>query len=517
MNNSPYKYPIFCLFVFLFACAKEKTSWEMDVVSPLAYANLTLADLVKEDYLSDSSEAMAVVRFSDTVYQTDFTDLLVLPDTVFSFAYTFPFFMEVLPSNSFIQLGDSVRLNVPDANFDQLRIRSGKMRYELVSSLKGSVDMEYEMPAASLKGVPLSLVVNIPAATDALVSLAGELDLSGYVLDMSQTSSNSLYTFVRALNHSASDTLFITLDDSVQLHISFDDLIPDFAQGYFGQSSFALEDPSVSIGVFGNIIGGSLDLERAALSLKLINSMGVDAQWQLLEFVASHKEETLILNQTVLKEAVFVQRAALLSDNPPDIMPSVTEVALDEATATAFFNLLPQQLAYHLSMQINPNGDVSGGKDFYAFGNGFAAIMDMEVPLQLGLKGLTVRDTVALTENNDIFHQIDAATFRLIADNTFPLEAKLQLYLINKHGNVEDTLVIEQPVLAGGDVGGEPRSQRTILEVACDLDRLDNFYNTQQICVEAVLDTKEGERPVLQTAHYLKLKFIAEVTTTVNK
>ena len=108
----------------------------------------------------------------------------------------------------------------------------------------------------------------------------------------------------------------------------------------------------------------------------------------------------------------------------------------------ALLENLPDKISYNIDVAINPNGNISNGNDFVFTDKLIDASLDVEIPLSFFATNLTLIDTVdvSLTEQTE-HNRVNSGTLTLKVDNGFPLEASIQLYLLNENGNVYDSLL----------------------------------------------------------------------------
>jgi hypothetical protein len=92
----------------------------------------------------------------------------------------------------------------------------------------------------------------------------------------------------------------------------------------------------------------------------------------------------------------------------------------------------------------------------------------------------------------------------LFAANGFPLDARVQLYLIDENGMVTDSLfsnslIAAAPVDANFKAIGQ---QNTVINFAVSTAKADKLVNTKKVVVKAVFDTKPQNQYLKMYSNY---------------
>jgi hypothetical protein len=129
-------------------------------------------------------------------------------------------------------------------------------------------------------------------------------------------------------------------------------------------------------------------------------------------------------------------------------------------------------------------GNLSGGNDFAWYGKGLRVLMNLNIPLSLIANNLTLSDTVPLNVNQDTTGTyVKSGNLYLIADNGFPFEAQVQLYLLNDQLQVTDSL-FAQNIAAAAPVDGNLKvtsPRRSILTVPASAELLNKVFKTKKV------------------------------------
>ena len=97
---------------------------------------------------------------------------------------------------------------------------------------------------------------------------------------------------------------------------------------------------------------------------------------------------------------------------------------------------------YSIDISSNPLGNISLGHDFIYSENNLEANLNLKIPLSIIAKNLTLSDTSDFSfSQNGQMSNLNKVTFKLIAENAFPFEAELQIYLFDHNNILLDSLL----------------------------------------------------------------------------
>ena len=504
--------------VLLSACRKSpEASWEISAYGPLLKTSLTVRSIVPDSMLlADADDLLWLVhRFS--FYDFSFDELVNIPDTI-SHAYLPPLGGVTLnPGQLFYDLTDNTSLNLGDAQLSRLDIRSGYVVVQVYSTITQPSDVTYRIPCATRDGQYFEMKETVPAATASqAVFHTIKVDISGYSIDMKGPSGLSYNILTnRTLARLSADANPVTLTDNDKFifYIRFEDMVVQYARGYFGSNDYSFGPDTSDVSFFDMVSSGTFDLEQATMSLEVENRYGADlrAAFDQLTSINSMTGQTVDLNCPVIGQILNISRASEYGGSP--VVASSYIYPFDHSNLADLIDNMPDQLAYKVRIYSNPLGNISAGNDFVYYGNYLSAWLNMEIPLSLKTNNLTLRDTLDIFPGNDP-GTLSTAVFRLYADNGFPFSAQIQFYLLDTLGNVTDSLLtgqtIQAPDLDANYRVVEPRRTEFLVEVP--QPRLKSFFNTRRIAVQAVFNTNGAGHYVKIYSHYkLDLKLVGDV------
>ena len=150
--------------------------------------------------------------------------------------------------------------------------------------------------------------------------------------------------------------------------------------------------------------------------------------------------------------------------------------------------------------------------------------MNLEVPLAFSANGLTILDTVEVafsTDSEENTSTIIDGFLHLYADNGFPYEATIQVYLYDEVYQIIDSLVmfpgnriIAAPVDLNNKVTGKFLSK---IDLPVNEDKISNLENAKKALVRVVFSTSPNNQILKIYEDYeMDLKLIADFTYRIS-
>ncbi len=403
----------------------------------------------------------------------------------------------IFPNQKIVDLKQKLPFSLKDVQFINGKVRSGLVKVEAFSTLKDTVHFHFEIPSATLIGNMFQVDDLMPPAPPSGVShFLQTYDFSGYDLDMRGLTGdtvNSIYYILNGIIDSHGQMRTIALTDSFYFYVGFEDLLPEYGRGYLGRDTILIGPDSTTLDLFNKVLSGSFNLEDVQLNFSVENGIGADARLTL-KSATSHNSKnntTVSLGPPVVNSAINISRAALDYSFYPPATPSVTNIFINNSnsggTATKFIENMPDKLGYGLQVITNPNGNVSGGNDFIFYESKLRASLNMEFPLSLIANNLTLCDTADfdISKQEDNLHKIKGGTLTLIADNGFPFDATIQLYMLSEQGAVTDSLLLSyNNKITAAPVGSNNKvvtKKRSKLLIPLSEDKINKLLSTKKI------------------------------------
>lgn len=508
-------------------CRKEPSDpqWDVDLAAPLLTASLTLGDLIPDSLLSADADGRVSVLYTAQLFSLALDTVLTAPDTSFRYTYALPFPgpVQFAPGTTFTTSDDVTEFDLEDLALRELRIRSGQVDVAITNMMAANIIGTFALPGASLNGTPFTIQQIVPPGSPAAPStLTSTQALDGYFFDLRGPDHNTVNTLATALsymNDTAGSSVSVTDQDSLIAVVSYRDIVPQYATGYFGTRLVEVAPASTTLDLFENV-SGSLDLDQVTARLKVRNGIGVDARATIhyLRAVNTVTGHTVDLTHPITSSPINLDRALDLGNG---FQPAQNSFTLTEANSNIdlFVENLPDRVDYALDVTIDPLGDVSNGHDFLYYESRITADLEVDIPLRLSATDLTLRKTttVDLPGSTD-GHALQSGTLLLFATNGFPFSAGIQLAVVDAEGN-ELAQLGPGGTLPSATVGADglvTASASGRLDIELSAAQLDLLYSTDLVRITAVLNTAGQDHVQLLSSYRLDVQLTAEGNYLVN-
>jgi hypothetical protein len=488
--------------LFLSGCRKSGTSWDTDITTPVFKTSFGIDHLLPDSILQKNTDSSMLLVYSKILSNYSLDSLVHIPDTAIKSFYS-------LPAGQIVfQTGDPITPPAPNnttttvyplhgVGLKTAVLRSGIMHVSVRNRVRKKIQLNYQIPSASFNLNPFAATVIVPAAIPGKGPglLSTDYDLSGYTVDMSGPNHNTINTVLTIINAFIDpagiphDTVLVTSNDSLVITTSFRKLVPEFAKGYFGQTTQKIGPATIPFSVFSKISSGSLLLQSVKLNFYVVNSVGLDARLNILDLYSTNSQTntTVHLTGPIMQGPININRAVETHSFPP-VSPSYYSQLMDNSNSNikALIENLPDKLGYNLTLATDPLGNVSGFDDFIYYGYGLKAGFDLQIPLSLVANNLTLSDTLAVNfdPQNSNLSKLHSSMLRLEAGNGFPLDASVQLFTLDARNQTTDSLITGANKIASASVDlnfkatGETES---LIQIPLSGNRISNLLHAKKI------------------------------------
>jgi hypothetical protein len=181
---------------------------------------------------------------------------------------------------------------------------------------------------------------------------------------------------------------------------------------------------------------------------------------------------------------------------------------------------LPDKFGYSMQVITNPLGNISGSNDFIYSDRLLKAKLNMEIPLSIVANNLTLADTLDLNiSQSNGTQNINDGSITLFANNGFPFDAKLQLYLLNENNTVRDSIfgyantIVEAPINSSLRVIGK---KLTKITVPISADKMNILYDTKKVVMKVKFNTSAQPQYIKIYSEYsIDIKLVGDFNYTI--
>jgi len=517
---------VLAILIAFFSCKKENPNpqWDIEVVGPLAYATLGIGQLIGDSSIETMSDGAQILNYDTTFSEFNIDSIYEFNDTTIQTIVTFPGFPANLPPNTpFTSSNNNISLGISGVQLKNAIISSGKIIIEIKNTLETKVNYTYTIPKAKKNGVPFVVIASVDSAsqTDPKYFIA-EYDFSGYDIDMTGSTGNSFNTItytVDARSDPAGSTIHVDpFEILVDIKTTLVDIQPYFVKGYLGQQE-TQEISSRDLGL-GNIINsGAIELDSVKLNLDIINYIGADEQIYVsyLKSINNRTGTSVdLIAPAFLQNYLNINRASIVPWLADSLVPTNFSVQFDQTNSNIkeLIENLPDYINYDLKLKINPLGNISGSNDFVYKDKLIDTRLRIRMPLRFALNQLLLVDTVPFTiASATDFDPVGYTTLTLFAENGFPFDLNMQMFLLDSNNVIVDSLFVPD-LIKSAPVDASYRAtgiEETVIQIPVDETRKQNLLNVKRIGLRMKFNTPDYPQLIQMYSNYkLNLKLVAD-------
>lgn len=490
MNERAHRLPVAFLTgatLLLAGCQKEadKAEWDVDIAVPLVRTTLGIGDLIGDTLIGTDGQGNVSIIYSTRLFDLGLDTLMAVPDTTIGYDIPNPSLpgFSIYAGSSIPAVTDETRFELDEFELRELHVRSGSLDLTLTNRLPTSILTTLTVQGADLNGAPLIADPVIPAGSVAEpVTVSRIIALDGYQFDLRGPDHNDVNTLKMLINVTTDPTgpdVILQDDNRLRAEVSYRDIVPQYARGYFGQRDIDVDADSSELNVFDGI-SGLLDIDEVTAVLRIRNGIGVDARANIgyIRSVNRNTGNVVDLSHTITSSPLNLDRAIDLGST---FQPATNAYTLNTTNSNidAFIENLPDAIAYDMAVETNPLGDVSNGNDFFYHESTLSADLDVDIPLRLIASNLALsRKTTVELDGTLEHHAFQYGTLHFFATNRFPFSAQIVLEIVNSDDVVMATLPPGGTIASGqlGFNGLVSSATATQLDFAVSKEQLDLFY-----------------------------------------
>ncbi len=522
-----------CLF---FSCRKEEgTSWDTNLLAPIAHTSLNLATVFPDTLVATNPDGTLKLAFETELFNFTVDSLIKIPDTSLFYNYPFPAaYFPITPGLQFFPTStSSTTFPLPNGILlKKATIKSGFLKIELKNSIRQPAQFIISIPSAKYNGVAFADSIIVPGKTPADTGrITKFINLSNYDLTLTGSPPIGSNTLIQSvfyrISPTAAPTDTIYYGEGVSATTSFIDIVPQYAEGYFGNSTLTVGPDTALFNTFNSISSGTLDIQNASFNLKLINGFGVDlrAIMSNVNSISTPNSSNVSLNaNSVINNPININRSikTFIPSNP--VTSSIKNVPLNQnnSNITSFIGNLPNQLSYALNAQVNPLGNISGSTDFAYYGTSLKAILSGEIPLNAAVNNITFKDTVDINFGDLSYTEnVNYGYLNLIAKNGYPLSMNVQAYLLDANNVLIDSLFLTPNTIDAGytDANNIVISPKTsTLKAPVNQDKIAKLKSARKVYFIARFNTPNAPTPAqFYNTYTLDLNLTADFNYTIKQ
>ncbi len=496
--NNYWSTSVFVMIFFLLitsSCIQDRfdfdkvstTNWHPTIATPLANAHIDVYDVftftdTSELIVIDPETGLLALRYTDTIRSKKPNDIVPTPDQTISETV-------ILPggSGSKTVTGTYTFNTSSGVVIDSMHISSGK--------IKVGISPDNNIDQITVK-IP-ELVKNGQSFDKTAAPSNFDYSVKGYTLDMTNGADNEISYEITVTYSSASS-------GSRDVTIGIKNWEYSAVFGDFGQQTITAEKDSILLKIFKSAQDeGTIRLFDPKIKLDIFNSfgfvMGIDVAELYSRNTITKVRTDITYDENTPDDCSGSQTKAPFS--LPDIKaPNLSEIGqiketnitIDSCNSSVsdIIKPVPKWVAYDADIVSNPNGS---SNNFMTDDSRAKIEALVELPLFGYAYNWTLDDTLDFNFDEENVKEVKKVILRAVIENHYPVNAEMQLYLMDENFNTLDSLIQdsliqnkEDYVIKSGKVQGTKvvSATTTLLDIPFSQKRVPHLLNAEYLRIK---------------------------------
>lgn len=515
------------LLIGIFGCRREMNlaSWDTDLLAPAAHGSINFYNYLPEENFVEESGNLIHLVAEDTLISLGLDTLIGIPDYSIDTGFFFPLSIPVQPGQPFFVDTSETTFDLKDVRLTEAIIRNSRIRVDIRNTLDQDVLFQYSIESASIDGDTFRVSERI----DGNSSFSKEYDLNGYTLNLrglKQNKVNTVATTIVAMVHpDLVGTQQLKAGDRFDISNTVTNVIPEYVTGYFG-NQVAEFNESEGLDVFDLVDFESVDITEFSLDLIVDNGIGADLGLDVREISSSNSEtgDFASLNHEIVGSPQQFTRAIDLGNeqNPVKHQRKVYSFTHENSNLDELLELKPNSILADVAINVNPLGNVSLGNDFAYYGHNLSAYMQLDIPLIVAAKGVSLVDTIDFSfdsqTKDEAIERLNSGFIRAYLSNDYPIDGTLQFSFLDSNKLVLFDLFETPSLVLGAEVNANDDviPTRSQADVPIDSEKIELLGAAHSIKVTALLSTTGVDAVRLTSGQKIDYRLVVDVNARVN-
>ncbi|NQY68030.1 MAG: hypothetical protein HRT72_09960 [Flavobacteriales bacterium] len=432
----------------------------------------------------------------------------------------------IFPEQSIIYRELETSFGLDGLWLNEVTVKTGNFVFNIVNTLEDTLFLEYVLPNSWDSNGNLFRATAICPPKSIVDSVFTKLD--GFTLDLTGQNLDKINTMYHILEGNIKYTGEITSlskQDSVEVYFSIQDIVPEHAVGHILNDIHAFGPNTVDLDLFNQISNSpinALSFSSINLDLEISNEIGVNISASITNITSTNDN-----NNSSFSTSLDPVSVASPEDNLP-IVPLTSYLIFPNNDARGIIETIPNQISYSAQVEINPLATITppspqnSGTDFIYYGSGISTKLNLNIPLNVIAQGLVLSDTVNFTmERNENLSKIENGSLNLIIDNGFPIEANVQIYLMNNSNVIIDSLFASKQNIQAAVIDMSTNKvedkMKSELFIPLSKEKIDNLYETYKMMIFVDFSTSSSSTGAKIYSDYgIDVKVVGDFTYPVD-
>ena len=432
-----------CVVFIMVSCIKEtfdgdkltETDWNPELCAHVIHSDLTVYNLAKADpntIIKKDDKNFVTIIYKNTIFSKTADELINIPGQSYSNLLSFSVPV-IFPANSTSQTNYPAEYDFSLPNnmiIDSISLESIKVHVHFTFNVNANVNISISTTNITLNGSPYNISIKHNYLGFPTESIDTTFRLTGYKITFDNTGvlKNKFPFNIKAIATSVGNS--VNNPYNITANISMDSIKFQKIFGYLGQMLTSIDEDTVKVKIFDNDLKGSFQFVDPKFDLFIKNSFGIPIRLNLNKLI-SHSDKNNPFNVQIIgvPNPWDVNAAAKIGD----FDSSQIQLNKDYSNILNAFSISPTEFYHQFDVRTNPNGYVS--QNFALAKSSIQVDGEAEIPLYCSASGYVLQDTEKvdlkdITGNSD---KIEYLNLLLRINNNFPLESKIQLYMVDSN------------------------------------------------------------------------------------
>lgn len=478
------------------------SEWNPNVAAPIINSNLNMWDLMNDydssEVFEEYSTKLIYLVYQGNVATNTMENYINIPSQNQSFSQvTINIPGGNLNTDHVVTHNYSFNLSLPNGMIiDTMILKSLDLSLHINHNINYPIDVNFSINNATVNSSPHNESFSVPSLNYDYSQHYNNIKLR---LGANNQISFDIKITIRGDGSANLSPYYFILSIAMN-NISFSKLF-----GYLGNYNLNLDNDTITIDLYNNHFDGIINWEDPKIFLNVSNSVGVPVNINLNQITAhrTNPPSSTLNITTSIPNPWTVEYPSLSEIGQSKI--SYQQINNSNSNIVNAFNISPNSIDIIANAQINSNSQ----SNFLIDTSRLHLNGRVELPLHGKAKDFTLIDTVELDlGDSTYFKYVDWFMFKILTTNYYPIDADIQVYLLDSLDNVLDSIIpVVQRIVASGVVGPgpdyrvlTPGSKMTMNRF--EGSRKDALVNVRKALIKAVLNTTDQGSSIVKIYSY---------------
>lgn len=419
------------------------------------------------------------------------------------------------PNQTIIEQDEPLSQYFEGAEIKYMKVRSGKLKIKLFTSVKENMTLYLKIPSATKGGKAIDEIIKVSGGTVGNPTIVNrEIDMTGYILDYRGKNPNvtdtvnTFYQVMKVTLDLSGRKVSIALQDSINISYVLEGLVPEYAIGFLGERTTVSGDVISDLDIFSKM-SGKIDFSTIKMKLDISNGIGAEGSVlaKYLTGVNSTSKKEVSLTASLIGNPYLVDRATL-----SPFVAKEQSIFFDRGNSNvkAFLENLPDKVKLNMDLKISPNGNNNNWHDFVYYDSRFIVNMVIDFPAVLAFDNLKFKDSVSFQFSAlEQKERIKEVKLNMFFENSFPFSMNYKLALHDENGNFLDTIGNDIENLILPAAVGQLAKGKTIIEIPAH--KMKSIQKSKYAIVLFTVNTPQNQHIAISSNDYCKIEISANV------